>query len=84
VLAVWSDIEDLVNIGAYVPGINADYDVAVRCKATIDGFLRQGVDEKSPFEVTRERLLELGREIGRVREAAVATARRGTGAAQAA
>ena len=36
VLAVWQDIEDLVNIGAYVPGANRDYDLAVQTREAIN------------------------------------------------
>ena len=43
VLAVWNDIEDLVNIGAYAEGTNVDFDVAVRMKPRIDEFLQQAV-----------------------------------------
>ena len=41
VLAVWNDIEDLVSIGAYVPGANLDYDVAVSTRAALNAFLQQ-------------------------------------------
>lgn len=41
VLAVWKDIEDLVNIGAYVPGANPEYDVAVQSRGQLEAFLAQ-------------------------------------------
>jgi flagellum-specific ATP synthase len=64
VLAVWEDIEDLVNIGAYAAGANADYDVAVKMKPEIDAFLRQGTHDRSSIGDARERLIEL---TGRIR-----------------
>jgi len=67
VLAVWNDIEDLVNVGAYAPGANAEFDVAVEMKPKIDRFLRQGVDECAELSETREQLLALGNLIGAVR-----------------
>lgn len=36
VLATWKDIEDLVSIGAYVPGANIDYDIAVQTRELIN------------------------------------------------
>jgi flagellum-specific ATP synthase len=41
VLATWNDIEDLVSIGAYTPGANADYDVAVQTRDMVNDYLRQ-------------------------------------------
>lgn len=63
VLAVWNDIEDLVSIGAYVPGANADYDVAVRTREAVTAFLAQDRGEGEPFEAAKGKLLELARQI---------------------
>lgn len=63
VLATWNDIEDLVSIGAYVPGANRDYDVAVQTREAIFSFLRQERDEKSTFEQTAAALHALARTI---------------------
>ncbi|MEK6675107.1 MAG: FliI/YscN family ATPase [Planctomycetota bacterium] len=68
VLAVWADIEDLVNVGAYVPGVNADFDVAVRVKPVLDEFLQQGMNEKASYSDTRERLLRVAGEIESMRQ----------------
>ena len=76
VLAVWADIEDLVNIGAYVAGSNVDYDVAVQMKPRIDEFLQQGIMEKASFEDTRVAILELGKELAAARESALGAAAR--------
>jgi len=63
VLAVWDDIADLVNVGAYASGANVDYDVAVQMKPRIDEFLRQAIDERASFDETRARLVRLNSEI---------------------
>ncbi len=63
VLAVWNDIEDLVNVGAYAPGTNVEFDVAVRLKPAIDTFLTQGIGEQVDFERTCATLVELGDKI---------------------
>jgi flagellum-specific ATP synthase len=40
-MAVYQDIEDLVNIGAYVPGASAEFDLAVQARPRIVSFLQQ-------------------------------------------
>lgn len=50
VLATWNDIEDLVNIGAYVPGANPEYDVAVQTRDAVRAFLMQERSEGSTLE----------------------------------
>ena len=65
VLAVWEDIEDLVNIGAYAAGSNVEYDVAVQMKPAIDVFLRQKMEESVAFDEAAAALRELA---GRIRE----------------
>ena len=68
VLAVWNDIEDLVNVGAYTPGESIDFDVAVRLKGEIDAFLQQGMEERFALKETREALLRLAKNIRRTQE----------------
>lgn len=68
VWATWHDIEDLVNIGAYVPGANPDYDLAVKLRPAIVGFLAQSRDVGFTFEQSRDALLSLAAEISRVSE----------------
>jgi flagellum-specific ATP synthase len=63
VLATWSDIEDLVSIGAYVPGANLDYDVAVKTREAITAFLRQDRNARSTFEESSAALRQLGQLI---------------------
>lgn len=63
VLAVWRDIEDLVNVGAYAPGTSVEFDVAVKLKPAIDMFLRQDMRERAEFDSTGSRLKELAAQI---------------------
>jgi flagellum-specific ATP synthase len=63
VLAVWADIEDLVNIGAYAAGTNAEFDLAVQMKPRIDELLKQGIRERAPFAESGDKLLALNEEI---------------------
>jgi flagellum-specific ATP synthase len=44
-LASYRRNEDLINIGAYVPGANADLDQAVKSHAPLRDFLKQGVNQ---------------------------------------
>jgi len=63
VLATWNDIEDLVNIGAYVPGANVDYDVAVQTREAVNAFLRQDRATGQGFAETETSLAHLGQFI---------------------
>jgi len=47
--AVFQDIEDLVNIGAYVPGANLEFDLAVQARPKIVQFLQQ--DSGAPLKM---------------------------------
>lgn len=73
-LAIWNDIEDLVNLGAYTAGSNVEFDVAVKMKPAIDDFLRQPVEEQALMCETRERLLNLATEIRTLRRQLVSEA----------
>jgi flagellum-specific ATP synthase len=68
VLASWSDVEDLVNVGAYAAGANVEFDVAVRMKPAIDTFVQQGIPELAGFSDTRRRLVELAAQINALRD----------------
>jgi flagellum-specific ATP synthase len=46
------DVEDLVRIGAYVPGSDPVADWALKHLPSIQAFLRQGVDEPADFDET--------------------------------
>jgi flagellum-specific ATP synthase len=69
VLAVWNDIEDLVSIGAYVPGTNVDYDVAVQTRDAINGYLQQDRRAGSTYAENAAALVALGGQLRKVRQA---------------
>ncbi|MBT2657834.1 flagellar protein export ATPase FliI [Bacillus sp. ISL-18] len=56
-MAAYKDAEDLINIGAYKKGSNRTIDLAVRLKAQMDQFLRQGIYEPSQLEETQAFLI---------------------------
>ena len=56
-MAVYSEAEDLINVGAYVKGTNPDIDEAIDKMAVIKAFLVQGIEEKAAIEDT---LLSMG------------------------
>ncbi len=58
-LAVWDEIEDLVNIGAYAPGTNPEFDLVIRMRPAIEEFLKQAVGQCVDFDKAREALLAL-------------------------
>ncbi len=74
-LAVWADIEDMVNIGAYARGTNVEFDAAVDLKPVMDEFLAQAVHDRAPFDPTRARLMEIGARIAAARVACPSAAR---------
>jgi len=51
-MAVWDEIEDLVNIRAYPKGTNAEYDLAIEMRTPIETFLRQGMTEGFDVETS--------------------------------
>jgi flagellum-specific ATP synthase len=55
-MAVYADAEDLINIGAYVKGSNADIDDAIAKHQDIMDFLTQATEEKFEFDDTVEDL----------------------------
>jgi flagellum-specific ATP synthase len=59
VLATYRDAEDLINIGAYVPGSNPRVDLALSKIEGIRHFLRQGIYETSSYEQTLRQLLSV-------------------------
>lgn len=61
-VAVYTEAEDLINVGAYVKGSNTEIDEAIEKMDEINRFLRQGVQEKATL---RDTMLELGRIAGR-------------------
>jgi flagellum-specific ATP synthase len=62
VLSLWAtyqDIEDLVNIGAYVQGANVEYDLAVQARPKIVQFLQQDAGTPSTLEQSKKQLSDL-------------------------
>ncbi len=58
-VAAWAEAEELINIGAYAHGSNADCDVAIAMKPRIDAFLRQEVHQNAGYPETCRGLLDL-------------------------
>jgi flagellum-specific ATP synthase len=55
-LATYVEHEDVINIGAYRQGSNADIDAAIAKHGPINEFLRQGIYEPAPYDDTLQRL----------------------------
>lgn len=58
-MAIYRDVEDLVNIGAYAKGSNPEADVAIELQPRIVGMLRQANGESTAFGAAREMLLQI-------------------------
>lgn len=59
IMAAYKDKEDLISVGAYQQGSNADVDHAIRLQGDIRAFLGQQADERSDFDTTRAQLEQL-------------------------
>jgi FliI/YscN family ATPase len=57
-LALYAEVEDLVNIRAYVEG-NIEYDTAIKSRDRILQFLQQDAQTPSPMEQTKKQLADL-------------------------
>ena len=55
-LAVYTEAEDLINVGAYVKGSNPDIDLSIDKNKEINEFLIQGITEKVTLEETLNKL----------------------------
>ncbi|MEQ8847906.1 FliI/YscN family ATPase [Botrimarina sp.] len=76
-LAALAENEDLISIGAYRRGANAEVDAALDLRSEIDDFLRQRVDEPSDPAEAASRLAQIAQKAaaaGRPRPAGVAAA----------
>ena len=60
-VAAWAEAEELINIGAYARGSNADCDVAITMKPRIDAFLCQEVHQNAPYPETCRGLIDLAK-----------------------
>ncbi|HRP62208.1 MAG TPA: FliI/YscN family ATPase [Phycisphaerales bacterium] len=56
-MAAYADAEELINIGAYAKGANADCDTAIAIKPMLDGFLQRS--DRSPYPETCRDLIAL-------------------------
>jgi flagellum-specific ATP synthase len=68
VLATWSDIQDLVSIGAYVAGANLDYDLAIQTREALTAFLTQPQDARASFDDAAAGVCALGDLIEKTRQ----------------
>ena len=62
----YQQVEDLLNIGAYAPGSNPDFDLAIACKPAVDRLLQQGRNEvkgAADFDAARSQLMALAQQI---------------------
>jgi len=59
ILVNYREAEDLINVGAYQEGNSPEIDNAIRYVGQINEFLRQGVEENTPFQETFERMIGL-------------------------
>ena len=58
-MADYAESEDLINVGAYKQGSNANIDAAIAKKEEIDKFLLQAIDERSSIPETLRALGEI-------------------------
>ncbi|HYH02617.1 MAG TPA: FliI/YscN family ATPase, partial [Bacillota bacterium] len=58
-LATYRDNQDLINIGAYAPGSNAQIDAAIRQIDNINRFLRQSTDENISYADTVAQIIAM-------------------------
>ena len=58
-MATYAEAEDLINVGAYAQGSNAEIDEAILKMPAINQFLRQAIEEKAAIEDIRAQLLTI-------------------------
>jgi len=58
-LAIYRKAEDLINIGAYVAGSNPKIDYAIKMIEKINRYLKQEIDETTPFDDSISQLARL-------------------------
>jgi flagellum-specific ATP synthase len=58
-LGTYAGIEDLVSVGAYVPGVNPEFDLAVQARPRILEYLQQESNFTFSFEQCRKDLFDL-------------------------
>lgn len=63
IIATYYDAKDLIDVGAYSKGTDPKIDKAIELIDEINRFLRQEVNEKSSFEDTVSKLLDIANKI---------------------
>ncbi|TWT39415.1 FliI/YscN family ATPase [Blastopirellula retiformator] len=63
-MSVYRENEDLITIGAYRQGTNAQIDQAIRMRTEIDAFLQQAIEEKSSVQEAQQQLVQLVAKCG--------------------
>lgn len=59
-MSKYAEIEMLVQIGEYKAGSDPQADKAIAAQASINDFLKQGINELERFDKVQERLIEIG------------------------
>lgn len=59
IMATYAKYEDIINIGAYKEGTNAQVDFAIKMMDKINSFLKQDINEKASFQESVEKLYSL-------------------------
>jgi flagellum-specific ATP synthase len=60
ILSTYKEAVDLINIGAYVRGSNAQIDHAISMIDQINSFRKQGIHEPTPFQDSVNAIIQLG------------------------
>ncbi|ONI46362.1 flagellar protein export ATPase FliI [Candidatus Epulonipiscium fishelsonii] len=58
-MAIYNEAEDLINVGAYNKGSNAEIDEAIEKHASINNFLHQNTHDNVPLKQTLEMMMEI-------------------------
>lgn len=75
--AEYDRIEDMVNIGAYVPGANPDLDLAVQARPKIIDYLRQDTTAPSNLQDARRQAIDLANWLDQMEKVIKAQAAKG-------
>lgn len=59
ILATYKEAEDLINIGAYENGSNKNIDTSIKYIDNVNDFLKQGVNEATSFEDSKNLLINM-------------------------